>query len=93
MAGGHGPHLSLLKVTWDFSAHISCTKVYCEEGRTEEEWEMLSCSQEERNWNDVQHPVITSHLMDLSVKLSSKNSPKHGQTLLPLVQARIQQVI
>lgn len=54
---------------------------------------MLSCSQEEGNWNNFQHPVITSHLMDLSVKLSSKNSPKHGQTLLPLVQARIQQVI
>lgn len=59
MAGGHGPHLSLLKITWDISAHMSRTKAYCEEGRTEEEWEMLSCSQEERNWNDFQHPVIT----------------------------------
>lgn len=54
MAGGHGPHPSLLEVTWNVSAHISCTKAYCEEGRTGEEWEMLSCSQEERNWNDYQ---------------------------------------
>lgn len=93
MAGEHGPHPSLLEVTWDISAHRSRAKVYREEGCTKEEWEMLSCSQEERNWNDFQHPEINSHLIDLSVKLTSKNSPKHGQTLFPLVQARIQQVI
>lgn len=88
MAGGRGPHFSLLGVTWGISTHILWVEAYHESGHTKEEWEMLSCSPGEGNWNDFHYLVITSCSMDLSAKITSKYFWKHGQTLPLLVEAR-----